>query len=166
MLDYTLVSTLATYRLLTPRDMPGFITMVRTRYNEEMPESPIPAEQVIATVRELEHNRDRGTVFIFDREESLVGYCILVNYWSNEYGGTVLCVDELYVTPGQRGQGIASDFLNLIAKVAPEGCRAMQLEVKTRNRKAMGFYRKLGFEDVRRTILSRPIKQETERDAS
>jgi GNAT superfamily N-acetyltransferase len=161
MLDYTLVSTLATYRLLTPRDMPGYIGMVQACHREVAPGKPIPTEQVVATVRELEHNRDKGTVFIFDREETLVGYCILINHWSNEYGGTVLCVDELFVTPGQRGRGIASDFLNLIARVAPEGCRAMQLEVDRRNRRAMRLYAELDFSDTGRSVLTRPIKRET-----
>jgi GNAT superfamily N-acetyltransferase len=159
-LDYTLVSTLATYRLLTPRDVPAYVGMVQAFYRESVPGGSLPVERIAATVRELERNRDRGTVFVFDREESLVGYCILINHWSNEYGGVILCVDELYVVPGQRRQGIATDFLTLIAKVAPPDCTTIQIETMKGNRRAMGFYRKLGFEDARRTVLSRRIERE------
>jgi GNAT superfamily N-acetyltransferase len=50
-------------------------------------------------------------------DEEVVGYGILANRWSNGLGGQVLHVDELYVRPGRRGRGVASDFLGLIAKV-------------------------------------------------
>jgi ribosomal protein S18 acetylase RimI-like enzyme len=156
-LDYTLVSATASYRLLTPRDVAAYVALVRAFYRECLPGVDMPPERVLATVRELEHNRTRGTVFVFERGESLVGYCILVNYWSNELGGNVLCVDELYVSPPHRGQGIGSDFLGLLAKVAPADTRGFQIEVRDGNRRALGFWRRLGFTEGKRRLLSRPI---------
>jgi diamine N-acetyltransferase len=158
MLDYSLVGTKATYRMITPRDVPDLARLVQAFYREDQPGTEMTPERFLATVRELQADKGKGTIFVFDSEESLVGYCILINYWSNELGGTVLCVDELFVVPERRGRGIATEFLGLIAKVAPEGCRALQLEAGARNRRAQRLYGKLGFTDTGRRVLSRGIR--------
>ncbi len=161
MLDYTLVSPLATYRMPTPRDMPGLVRLVQAFYREDAGASPGPeqmtAERVLATVNELAKNKQRGSVFVFERDGELAGYAIIIPYWSNELGGTVLVVDELFVAPGSRGQRIASDFLGLLSRVAPPGTAAIQLEVSAAHRRALGLYRKLGFRDSGRQVYTLPV---------
>jgi GNAT superfamily N-acetyltransferase len=159
MLGYTLVSSKATYRTPTPRDMPGLVKLVQAFYRECEAAAEMPAERIHATVAELERSRDRGAVFVFEREGMLAGYAILILVWSNEMGGTVLVVDELYVEPGQRRLGVASDFLGLLEKVAPEGVVALQLEVNRANRRALGLCRKLGFQDSGRQLLSLAVER-------
>ncbi len=158
MLDYTLVSAKATYRMPTPRDLPGLVRLVQAYYREDQRGAEIPAEQVLATVQELDRNKTKGSVFIFERGGEAIGYAIVIPYWSNEQGGTILAIDELYVEPGHRQQGIASDFLTLLAKVVPQGVAALQLEVNPSNREALSLYRRLGFEDSGRRILYRALK--------
>jgi ribosomal protein S18 acetylase RimI-like enzyme len=163
MLDYTLVSPKATYRMPTPRDMPALVKLMQAFSREEPgstePGGELPAERALATVAELSRSRDRGSLFVFEREGALAGYAILILYWSNELGGTVLAVDELYVEPGQRRQGIASDFLALLGKVAPQGVVSIQLEVNRANRRGLGLCRKLGFQDTGRQVISLPIER-------
>jgi ribosomal protein S18 acetylase RimI-like enzyme len=57
----------------------------------------------------------------------------------------VLHVDELYVRPGRRGRGIASDFLGLVAKVAPADAAAITITLPPGMRRAPGFLRRLGY---------------------
>ena len=123
MLDYTLVSTKATYRLLTPTDVPAYVAIVQARYREERPGVHLNPAAILATVRELEHDRLKGTVFVFEADQSLIGYAILINRWSNERGGNVIEADELYVTPDRRADGIAEDFLTLLSRVVHRGDR-------------------------------------------
>jgi ribosomal protein S18 acetylase RimI-like enzyme len=156
MLDYTLVSTRATYRMPTPRDLPALVGLVQALYREDQPGAEITIEKVLTTVRELDRDHTKGSMFVFEREGLLAGYAILVPYWSNELGGTILIIDELYVEPAQRRKGIASEFLTLVRKVAPSTVRALQLEVNRGNRAALAFYRKLGFRDQGRRVLSMP----------
>ncbi len=173
MLDYTLVSPLATYRMPTPRDLPGLVSLVQAFYREDAGASPGPEqmtpERVLATVNMLAKNKDRGSLFVFERgaqrgaergaerNGALVGYAIIIQYWSNELGGMALVVDELYVEPGSRGHGIASDFLGLLSRVAPPGTAAIQLEVSAAHRRALGLYRKLGFRDSGRQVYTLPV---------
>jgi ribosomal protein S18 acetylase RimI-like enzyme len=160
MLDYTLVTPKATYRMLTPRDLSSFIAMVQACYHEDQGDRCITREQILGTVEELSRHKEKGSLFVFERDEALVGYCILTYTWSNEYSGTVMTIDELYVAPSNRGQGIASDFIALLGKVAPQGCAAIQLEVNRTNRKAAKLYRKLGFRELERSIMVRTMGAE------
>jgi GNAT superfamily N-acetyltransferase len=154
MLDYTLVTPQATYRPLTPRDLPGYVAMVQAFYRETRPDREFSAEQALTTVRELGKRKDRGSILVFEREEECVGYVILVTSWSNEYGGAVLSIDELFVARPHRRKGIASDFISLLGRVAPEDCVRICLEGDRRNRAALALYKKLGFESMDRTVLT------------
>ncbi len=153
MLDYTLVSPKATYRILTPADMPLFLRMVEAARTERGGPNLFDPGRVLATVKELQPSKGRGSIFVFERGQTLAGYCMLVNCWSSEQCGTVLVADELYVSPGQRDQGLAEDFLLLVAKVAPEGSTSIRIEVPRRGRGAAPFAA-IGFKDSGREVLS------------
>lgn len=159
MLDYTLVTPKATYRAITPPDVPSFLRLVAGRYQEELPGTDISPDQVLTTVRELQRHKEKGSILVFEREESLIGYCILIPLWSNTYGGVLLVIDELYVAPIQREQGIAEDFITLLKKVAPRDCVAIRLEVSRAGRKAMSAWRKLGFAESGRATLTLKVER-------
>ena len=112
------------------------------------------AEQILLTVRELQRHKEKGSILVFEREECLVGYCILIPCWSNTHGGMLLVIDELYVAPAQREQGIAEDFITLLKKAAPRDCVGLRLEVARAGRKAMSSWHKLGFDESERTTLT------------
>ena len=65
-----------------------------------------------------------------------------------------LIVDEMHilkiaVTPGLRGQGIASWLLERCFKLSIDhGARSAHLEVRPSNKPAVGLYQKLGFEVI------------------
>jgi GNAT superfamily N-acetyltransferase len=153
MLDYTLVTTKATYRLLTPQDMPVFLRLVQAARSETRDAPPFDLNRVLATVKELQPSKGKGTVYVFEREQRLIGYCMLVNCWSSDQCGSVLVADELYVVPDQRVQDIAGDWLGLLLKVAPEGTSSVRIEVP-RGRRNATAYEKLGFRESEKTVLS------------
>lgn len=127
MLDYTLVSTKAIYRLLTPQDMPIFLKLVQAERTERRDAPPFDLNRVLLTIKELQPARGKGTVYVFEREQRLVGYCMLTSCWSSDQCGNVLVADELYVVPEMRVDGIAEDFLGLLLKVAPEGTTSVRV---------------------------------------
>ena len=154
MLDYTLVTPKATYRPITPTDVPGFLHLAAGRFREEAPELEISADQVLLTVRELQRHKEKGSILVFEREECLVGYCILIPCWSNTHGGMLLVIDELYVAPAQRKQEIAEDFITLLKKAAPRECVGLRMDLPRAGRKAMSSWRKLGFNESERATLT------------
>jgi hypothetical protein len=160
MLDYTLVSTKATYRLLTPTDVPAYVSLVQARYREERPGVHVTPAVILSTVRELEHDRLKGTVFVFEADQALIGYCILINRWSSERSGTVIEADELYVVPARRPDGVAEDFLILLSRVAAAGTVAIDRVIDRRNKRERAAFKQLGFEETGRELFSLPLRPE------
>jgi ribosomal protein S18 acetylase RimI-like enzyme len=68
-------------------------------------------------------------------------------------------VDELYVVPEHRGQGIGRRALQFIAEQADTlGARVLLLEVSRSNERAKRLYRSVGFEDRGYHLMKRMIK--------
>lgn len=116
----------------------------------------ITDKKISLTIRELSNNPNRGRIVIFEECKAAIGYAVLISYWSNEYGGDVLHIDELYVKPDYRGRGIATRFIKQILG-SKHGAVAFQLEVTPTNTRAENYYRKLGFRKSKNLHLIRKI---------
>jgi ribosomal protein S18 acetylase RimI-like enzyme len=158
MLDYTLVGTVATYRMPRPDDIPVLVDMVQRFHAETASGLPVDRAGVIATLRELDADRRAGSWFVFEKDEEVVGYCVLAGRLSNATGGRALHIDELYVRPGRRGRGIASDFLGLLAKVAPDGAAEISVEFPAGNRRARSLFGRLGYGESKTRTMRRPLR--------
>jgi ribosomal protein S18 acetylase RimI-like enzyme len=88
----------------------------------------------------------RGRAVVLDLDGRVAGHAFLIAFWSNELGGDVCTIDELYVAPGARGAGHASGLLDeLAAGRHYEGAVALQLEVTPGNARALRLYQRSGF---------------------
>jgi GNAT superfamily N-acetyltransferase len=143
-LNYDLVTSKACYRLPRRDDMPILVRLAAQRAAERAVEGDAQ-DRMLQTVKELSRHPDRGTIFLFERGQDLVGYCILVNHWSNAEGGTVIRIDELYLDRDHRDSGIAEDFLELLAKVAPPGTRSIQVDASPKDKGMLAMCERAGF---------------------
>jgi GNAT superfamily N-acetyltransferase len=106
------------------------------------------------TIRYFLAHPDQGrTVLMFDGSE-LAGFGIIIQHWSNEYGGPILLVDELYVKPHARGRGLGRGFFESLKRERPWQTRTMILEVSRRNLKAQKFYESLGFTEKENNLMT------------
>lgn len=95
----------------------------------------------------------RGTGFILvAREEGrLLGIAVVSFAWTLEHGGRSAWLDELYVLPDRREEGIGTALLVRAAVEAEsEGCLAIDLEVDQEHRRAENLYRREGFQELAR----------------
>lgn len=123
--------------------------MIFALYNEDPDGGKVTDENISGTIRELSAGSSNGEIVIFEADGEIAGYAILIFFWSNEYGGDILHIDEIYVKPSWRNKRIASDFIK-----SYEGkVKAVWLEVIPTNEKAMRFYKKLGFKETKNTWL-------------
>ena len=80
----------------------------------------------------------------------LCGYALLVSFWSNEFGGEICAIDELYVEPEFRGRGFATQFIQRLARGnSPIWLRrtaVITVEAYRTNPRARALYERLGFE--------------------
>lgn len=97
------------------------------------------------TFQTLLQDTTKGQIILFEYEHKVAGYALIIPFWSNEYGGTLATIDELYVLPAARQRGIARYFFQWL-KVAQPDAVGFQLEVQPHNHAALRLYQKLGFE--------------------
>ena len=84
-----------------------------------------------------------------------VGYVVLALSFSVEAGGREACVDEFYLVPEVRNQGLGSRALALVEAEARDlGVQRIFLEVQRGNR-VIGLYRRAGYVDHDRFLMSK-----------
>jgi ribosomal protein S18 acetylase RimI-like enzyme len=138
----------AHFRPFTETDLPELKAMILELYAEDAQGEPMSEHKIRCTVRELLRHPQKGRVIIFCVAEAAVGYAIVIYSWSNEYGGHIATIDELYVRPPWRGQGIGSDFLGHIAASGDDSVKGLRLEVTPANERALDYYLRQGFGPV------------------
>jgi len=121
------------------------VKMMRGLYEEDQAAHPPDVSLFPATVERLLSNPSAGQIVLFREGDELVGYAILIPYWSNEFGGNLLFIDELFVAAAYRNRGIARRFFAYIEQQQPFGAVALALEVSQGNRNANRLYESLGF---------------------
>jgi len=133
------------FRPFRDSDYSGLKAMISALHSEDRGGKPITDEKILKTVTELGRNPCKGEIIIFEKDNTTIGYSILIFYWSNEYGGDILHIDELYVKPEHRRHGAATSFFNHVSKAFKDKIVALQLEVTPSNVEAIDYYRRLGF---------------------
>jgi ribosomal protein S18 acetylase RimI-like enzyme len=108
------------------------------------------------TLQRLIGNPSFGRVFLLEFAGEKVGYTVLTFGFSLEFHGRDAFVDELYIVAEHRGRGIGKQALDFLADVCRnESIAALHLEVDHVNTIAQEVYRKQGFQDHNRYLLTR-----------
>jgi ribosomal protein S18 acetylase RimI-like enzyme len=115
---------------------------------EDPGHDPVPAENTRRTLLALREAPLRGLAILLECDGRPCGYALLISFWSNELGGEVCSIDELYVAPEQRGRGYATRLIGDLAAGSAPWAReavALTLEVTPANARARRLYERLGF---------------------
>lgn len=99
-----------------------------------------------------------GTVLLaMDRGEA-VAVAVLSYVVALEHGGRVAWLDELYVVPARRGQGLGRALLlRAVAAARKAGCNSVELEVVRGHDRAARLYVRESFHRLPRTRFSRGL---------
>lgn len=122
---------------------------------EAHPMDPAATNQVLA--RLLEHPEWGGALLAEDGVRA-VGYAVWTLGYSLEFGGRDALLDELYVVPDARGQGLGQALLEAAAATAAAaGAGHLHLEAMHGDGKA-DYYRRLGFTPRPSAYMTRPMR--------
>jgi len=92
-----------------------------------------------------------GLIVVAKDGGRLVGVAYAATILSVEHGGRVSWLEELYVTPSHRGQGIGTALLESVMTHARQaGLIAIDLEVDVEHQRAESLYRRFGFHSLPR----------------
>ena len=127
----------------TRRDV--VVAMMRGLYAEDPASAPVDAARFPETIRVLLAHPERGRIVLLMEDDDVRGYTLLIPYWSNEFGGTLMFIDELFVMPDARGRGLGRGFVEWVKGERPYDAVAVLLEVSPANVRARRLYESLGF---------------------
>lgn len=101
-----------------------------------------------------------GRLWLIEAEGKAIGYVALTFSYSFEFHGRDAFVDELFIDAAYRGRGIGTQAMRFIEERCREfGVAALHLEVERENLAAQGLYRKFGFKDHDRFLMTRWIPE-------
>ena len=155
------------WRMAAPTDDESIIRMCLALYAEDPGLWPLPPDSMRRTLGALRDEPLRGRAVVLERDGRIGGYALIISYWSNELGGHLDVIDELYVDADLRGAGHATRLIEALAAGAASlgaNAIALALEVTPDNVRARRLYERLGFQgknlSLRRPLVRRVGDQE------
>jgi GNAT superfamily N-acetyltransferase len=137
-------------------DIPKLIALMTEFYAEAG--FALPAAPAERTFERLLGEARLGRVWILECDAQPAGYVVLTVGFSMEYGGLRGFVDDLFVRLPYRRRGLGAAALDEVRRTcAAWGVRALLVEVGPSNETAQRLYRRSGFEDSGRLLLTLPL---------
>jgi ribosomal protein S18 acetylase RimI-like enzyme len=144
-------------RPATPADLEAVLALHRAFFAEDG--YTFREEESRANLARLLGDPSLGRLWVMDSEGEVVGYLLLAFGFSLEFRGRNAFVDELYVAPGHRGRGLGKRAIALATDACRElGVRALHLEVERYKEGAQELYRRSGFVDHDRYLMTKWIE--------
>lgn len=142
------------FRLARPSDADEVHLLRRTFYLEDgSPWAESPSRQALEA---LLNAPGAGRVWVADDDGLLVGYAVLAYGYSLEFHGRDAFVDELYLAPSHRRQGLGTTALRILQSACrAAGVQALHLEVDVGNAAARALYHAWGFVPRQRQLMTK-----------
>lgn len=133
-------------RRLTSSDKAVYMEMAEEFYHSPAVLHPIAREKMEAAFAELVSSDRYMEGYLLLSEGAPAGYALLSKTMTQEAGGLVLWVEELYLRPAFRGKGLGNAFFAFLERQYPD-VKRFRLEVTEENTGAARLYRSLGYEE-------------------
>lgn len=106
-----------------------------------------------------------GQVWLIQQEDEAIGYIILTLGYSLEYRGRDAFIDEFYIRPNYRGQGIGTQTLAFVEDACQVlGVKALHLEVDFENPDAQRLYHRVGYQPHNRFLMTKNLAVSEDKD--
>lgn len=135
-------------RKIKIEDKPYYLEMAQYFYSSEAVQHNVPERHFLDTFNELMRSDEYTAGYMMEYEGNKAGYALLAKTFSQEAGGMVLWIDELYVMPEYRCCGLGHEFFCYLKSNLCDHVKRIRLEVEDTNKKAISLYRSMGFDDL------------------
>jgi L-amino acid N-acyltransferase YncA len=147
------------FRQATPADVGTLLDLMRELYAYEG--FHFDEGKARAALGQVLGDESLGRVWLIEVDGQTAGYLVLGASFSLEFHGRDAYVDELYVRPPFRSRGLGSRALeHVVAQCRALGINAVHLEVGHDNPGAHALYRRLGFVDHDRHLMTKWLVDE------
>jgi ribosomal protein S18 acetylase RimI-like enzyme len=133
-------------RLLEERNVAAVLALLNAQMQEHDIATPLDTLEV--AIRMYLSMPQYGFLLVAVQNEQVIGVACASALLSLEYGGVSGWLEELYVLPRVRSQGIGSLLVASVLNHAGEiGWKAMDLDVEEEHLRATNLYRRHGFRE-------------------
>ncbi len=133
-----------------------FLSMMRSLEDADPGTTPFDEDRRRVIFAEFVRDDTFGRAWLIVAGEKPAGYVVLTVSFSFEYRGRDAFVDELYIEQEFRGRGIGRQAVEFVEGVARElGVNAVHLEVSKGNDAALDLYRRAGYVDHGRYLMTK-----------
>ena len=132
-------------RKMTPNDRELYMSMTDKFYSSDAVLHKVPVSNIEATFDEMMRSENYVLGYILEYQGTPAGYAQLSRTFSQEVGGMVILVEELFVLPEYRSHGLGREFFKFLEAGPGRDARRLRLEVTRSNSRAESLYERLGF---------------------
>lgn len=133
-------------------DIPELSQMMKDFYAIDF--YPFDEQKTKDNFQKFINNENYGNCFKIVFEGEIAGYIILAKYFSFEFGGEILFLDELFVKPEFQGKSLGKKALEFVKAYSVENqFKVVLLEIENHNEKAKKLYGNYGFENHKRSLM-------------
>ncbi len=130
----------------TPNHETEFYAMCREFFSSPAVCHKIKEEDMKTTFRLTQKDSPYLRGLMMTEDDKILGYVLLSFTYSNEVGGMVVWIEELFVKDAYRNKGYGKQALQWIIKEYQATTKRFRLEVTEENEGAKKLYRFFGFD--------------------
>ena len=149
-----------TFRPITAADETDFYTMAEEFYHSDAVLHPIPAEYHRRAFAEMVRSGQYLSGYIFTDGDNTAGFAVTNRMMQHEAGGVMVWVEDLYIRPAYRGQGLGSRFLAWLEEQLRGDAVMLRLETEPENERAQELYYRLGYENLNYLQMIKRLDEE------
>ncbi|MDQ6660476.1 MAG: GNAT family N-acetyltransferase [Chloroflexota bacterium] len=144
------------FRIANHSDIDVLMEAMRQFY--AIDDYPFDEQTARVTLEKIVDDSSLGRVWLFQKEDEAIGYLVVTFGYSLEYLGRDAFIDEVFVKAAQRNQGVGTKAIQFALEACPAlGIHALHLEVERTNVAGQKLYRKFGFEDHDRYLMTKKL---------
>lgn len=135
-------------RELKQEDRELYLKMAHDFYHSPAVLHPVPDSYFERTFEECINGGTYVRAFILEYDGQPAGYGLIAKTFSQEAGGYVYWLEELYILEEFRSKGLGSEFFAYVEEHKEEGVLRFRLEVEEDNTRAAALYERLGYKPL------------------
>ena len=135
-------------RPFSQSDRSIIVKMMQTFYQSPAVCHSVPKSYFNTTIDTVLNGSPYAEGWIVEYDGNPAGYGLVAKTYSNEVGGLVIWLEELYISEEFRGLGLGSELIQFIEEYYHDRAARFRLEVTDSSEDAARLYRRLGYQPL------------------